>query len=352
MPSASMRLDRVRVQFTDSLTRGELRTLAADSDIRVLQTCTPIKHRTWQLLNDAFFASRPDVTLRVFGHYSQVCDLAFTARMTNVRHLRADSLMDAVGVEQIAAMEALESLGVGIFNLEGFEFLDQVTRGLKKLYLFRTRSRRPDLSPLRRFEHLEELYVEGQQKSIDVLSQLKNLQDVTLRSISTPDIRYLKALDRMWSLDIKLGGIRDLSAIEGMENIKYLELWQIRGLSDMSVISSLTGLQYLFLESLRRVAVLPALHRLEQLRRIVLLNMNGLQNLDSLEFAPALEECFLGSVRSLQPEECLPLLRNPNLRRAFGGFGSLKKNKRFEELLRERDIEPARGLGTGDFDFK
>jgi hypothetical protein len=92
---------------------------------------------------------------------------------------------------------------------------------------------------------LRKLYIEGQQNGIAVLGELQGLEDVTLRSISTPGLEYVSNLPRLLSLDIKLGGIQNLSAISGKQSIKYLELWQIKGLSDISVVSSLTGLPFL-----------------------------------------------------------------------------------------------------------
>ena len=52
---------------------------------RCLQCSEPVEIDTWDLLNEQFFPLRPDVELRVFGFYSLVCDLSFTASMTNVR---------------------------------------------------------------------------------------------------------------------------------------------------------------------------------------------------------------------------------------------------------------------------
>jgi hypothetical protein len=335
----SKRLFQDRIDFDDSLTHQEVQVLIADEDLKVLQCSRPVELKTWELLNDTFFAKRPEVELRVYGFYTSVCDLAFTSLMTNVHHFSADCLMDAIRVEHLGSMENLESLGVGIYHLESFDFLSSLTPRLKKLFLGRTKSKRPDLSPLSRFWSLEKIYLEGQQRNIEILSQLGTLNCVVLRSISTSDIGYLRPLERMWSLDIKLGGIKDLSAIDGMGNIKYLELWQIKGLSNIEVVSNLTGLQYLFLQSLRQVTQLPSLNYLEKLRRIQLDNMKGLIDISSLEFAPALEEFVHWGARNMQPEDYHPLLRNPSLKRAFVGFGSERKNRRFEELLQEHKLE-------------
>ena len=349
MPIPNFRLSSDRVDFGTSLTKGDIHALAEDRGLKVLQCSSPVKQQTWELLNSQFFTRRPDVQLRVYGFYSLICDLAFTSIMTNVRHFSADCLRDAGGVEHIAAMENLESLGVGIFHLQGFEFLNHVTPHLKKLFLGATESKKPDLSPLNRFQSLEAIYIEGQQKNIEVLSEMENLQDVTLRSISTPDVSYLKPLHRMWSLDIKLGGIKNFSALEGMKNIKYLELWQIRGLSDINFVSGLSGLQYLFVQSLRQVVTLPSFERLDDLRRIYLENMKGLRDILSLEYAPALQELAIANAMNFQPEDWIPLLHNPNLKRVSCWFGSFKKNARFEKLARDHGIEAAHGLGEFQF---
>ena len=50
------------------------------------------------------------------------------------------------------------------------------------------------------------MHLDGQSKDIEVLGELDKLEDVTLRSITTPDLSYLARLRNLWSLDIKLGG--------------------------------------------------------------------------------------------------------------------------------------------------
>ncbi len=159
-----------------------------------------------------------------------------------------------------------------------------------------------------------------------------------LRSITTTDLNYLKPLKNLWSLDIKLGGIKNLWAIEGMKGIKYLELWKILGLTDIGVISSLSGLQYLFLQSLRRVVELPDFRRLPQLRRLHLEDMKGLCDLSALAGVPALEE-FVHVQARQGPKEHQPLLQNITLKSALVGFGSASKNQHFADLLRAHGIE-------------
>jgi hypothetical protein len=252
--------------------------------------------------------------------------------MVNVRRFAADCLMRAKNVGAIAEIPELESLSIGIFEQQDFGVLETVPATLTTLSLGATRSKKPHLEALARFTSLKALHIEGQSNGIEVLSQLRGLEDVTLRSITTADLCYLAPLERLWSLDIKLGGIRSFDGIEGKDTIKYLELWQIRELEDANVVALLPGLQNVFLQSLPRVKQLPRLEGSRALRRAVLQNMKGFGDFTALEAAAALEEFALVEGDSQQPEQLVPVLRNPALRGAKAHFGSYRKNQAFTRL--------------------
>ena len=324
--------DSTRAEFDDAVTENDLRNLVELPGVKTLQCSAPVKDSVWSRLNDSFFSRRPDVELRVYGHHSMECDLAFARRMVNVRRFAADCLMRAKNVEAIAEIPELESLSLGIFELQDLGVLETVTPTLTTISLGATRSKKPRLEALARFTSLKALHIEGQSNGIEVLSQLRGLEDVTLRSITTADLRYLSPLERLWSLDIKLGGIRSFDGIEGKDTIKYLELWQIRELEDANIVASLPGLQNVFLQSLSRVKQLPSLEGSRSLRRVVLENMKGFSDFTALESAPALEEFALVEGSRQQPEQLVPVLRNPAVRGAAAHFGSARKNQAFTRL--------------------
>jgi hypothetical protein len=338
MPFFSM-LHPERVDFSEPISTSEIDYLVSYPDIKILQCSTPIKVATWILLNNEFFRRRPEVELRVYGLQVQTYDLRFTARMSHVLHFTANSLLDSTGIEAITEMPNLQTLVIGVYGLDNFNFLWKVTDKLRSLLLGETKSKKPDLSPLSRFGKLTRIFLVGQQKNIEVLSELKLLEDVTLSSISTPNLEYLSGLQQIWSLDIILGGIQDFSAIEGMKNIKYLELLQVRGLNNIDFISHIPGLQNLMLRSLPRITTLPSVREMSKLRRITLCNLKGVRDFSALQWAPTLEEFILIEGQPQQPEDLLPVLRNPTLRRAWAHFGSIRKEQRFKELLHDHWIE-------------
>jgi hypothetical protein len=333
MPLDAMQLGRDRVNFSSHITEKEVEQLVSDPDVRTLQCSGPVEPDTWDLLNRKLFSQRPEIELRVYGFYSAICDLSFVCRVGNVRRFAADCLRQATGVEHLYQLERLEELSIGIHSLDSFDFLMQLPTGIKSLSLAATKSRKPQLRMLSRFQSLTRLYLERQQQGIEVLSNLKGLENLTLRSITTEGLDYVSALPRLSSLDIKLGGIRNLSAIAGKESIKYLELWQIRGLSDIEVISSLGGLQSLFLQSLINVTAIPDLSKLYKLRRLHLENLKSLRDVSAIFHAPALEEFLHISAQNIQPEMYKELMSIPSLKYVSVGYGSRKKNEEFNALV-------------------
>ncbi|MDQ0913858.1 hypothetical protein [Paenibacillus sp. V4I5] len=328
-------ISKDRVDIHNSLNQEEVQSLAADNSLKVVQFSNEVDPATFRLLNDLLFSVRNDICLRAYGFYSSTCDLSFVSSLTNLKRFSADCLMDAKGMHNLVHLRNLKELEIGIYKLENFDFLNGVPDTLERLVLGATKSKKPDLVPLSRFTMLRKIYIEGQHKNIDVLSGLTNLEDVTLRSITTPDLNYLVPLKKMWSLDIKLGGINNFSAIEGLTNIKYLELWQIRGLSDVGFISTLNGLQNLFLQSLPNIEQLPSFDNLKNLRNISLENMKGLKDVSNLESAPALEEFIHLFANNMQPEDYIDVLKKTSLKRISCVFGSDKKNNRFDEIKKE-----------------
>ena len=338
MPLVKNELPPDRVEFSKSLSEREIDGLVRDPAIRVLQCSSPVETETWDLLNQSLFTRRPEIQLRVYGFFSSVCDLSFLPCVRRVRHFSADSIMRAVGTEHLCALENLESLAVGIYDLDSFDFLAGIPGQIKKLSLHATKSKKPGLALLKRFNALTSLYLEGQQKDIDVFSELGTLEELTLRSISLPGLDFLASLNHLRSLEIKLGGITDLSAIEGKDSIKYIELWQVKGLSDLSVVSTLYGLQFLFLQSLRHVREIPDLSKLVKLRRVWLDNMKGLKDVSALQYAPCLEDFVHISAQNMQPEQYETLLGVPTLKRVSVGFGSVRKSRSFEHLRHKAGV--------------
>jgi hypothetical protein len=318
--------------FGTRLGRQGIAELVRHSSLRVFQAEVPPRSEQWKLLNEEFFSQRPDVKLRVYG---RGFDLDFLRYVPNVRRFSADGVRSVKNVEAVGLLPNLEELGIGIWELKDFTFLNEVREGLRGLSLGETSSKVPSLAVISRFKELRQLFLEGQQRDIESISTLDSLEDMTLRSISTPTIDYVLGLDKLWSLDVKLGGIKDFSALRRMPSIKYLELWQIKGLSDLSFISDMVGLQHLLLQSLGRVTELPDLSKLRRLRRIHLDTMKALINIDSLESAPSLQQVLVPMSWRLKPADFRGLLTSPTLTHLAVGFRGDKNRSLLQAMVNE-----------------
>ncbi|HEX5823655.1 MAG TPA: hypothetical protein VFY18_04260, partial [Candidatus Limnocylindrales bacterium] len=260
-----------------------------------------------------WFRLYPEMTLRAYGSYDHsIVDLEFLRFFPTLRRFGADALWDSLtsldGLRHLPA--DLEQLGIGATQA--------------KL----------DLAILARFRELTWLFLEGQTKHLEVISGLGSLDDLTLRSITMPDLSLLLTLKRLRSLDLKLGGTRDLRLLPRVGELRYLELWMIRGLTDVSAVGQIPSLRALFLQALRQVEALPEFHQATELRRVRLETMKGLRDLSPLATAPALEGIELIDMRHLQPEDLAPLIGLPRLKAVTPGLGSHRKNEAAAGLLR------------------
>jgi hypothetical protein len=278
-----------------------------------LQACSSFDRALGERLPDAgpYLEAYPDVTFRVYGDYDgSFNDLGFLRHFPRLRRFAADYL----------------------WSLQSFEALAYLPEDLESLSLGATR-RRLSLNPIGRFKKLRELYIEGHTKDIEVVSTLKSLEEVTLRSITLPNLELLKKLPQLWSLDLKLGGTNNLTLLPQIGRLRYLELWLVRGLSDLRPIAEVTSLQYLFLQALRGVTSLPDLSRLSELRRVHVQTLKGLNDLEPIARAPALEDLIVIDMPHLDPQQFRRFVGHPTLRRVLIALGSTRKNAVVNEML-------------------
>ena len=308
-------------EINSPVTKDQLVPL--DEKCRVIQFSSPLTDADHEKLSQ-FAKNYPAVSFRVYGHYGkgQLNDLKFLRYYPFVKNFQVD-------VFEITSIDGIEHLPE---NLEYFGF--------------RQTRKRFSLDFLEKFKNLNELYIEGHDKDIEVISKLVTLERLNLRSITLKDLSILLPLKKLWWLAIKLGGTKNLSLLPKIGGLKYLELWMVRGLEDISSISELKSLQFLFLQDLKNVKELPDFSNCRSLKRIVIENLKGLSDLSPLLKATNLEELIVVSGNNFQPNDFVPLKNHKSLKSALIGLGSIKKNDKVKEIL---------GLPKADyskFDFK
>ena len=294
-----------------------------DARCRVVQFSGPLSNSDLKRVAE-FMHDYPNVTFRVYGHYSEGCDLEFLKYFGFLRRFQVD-----------------------VFDLKSFSGIEYLSSNLEYLGIGQTREKRHSLRFLERFSSLRELSIEGHAKDIDVISQLVTLEALTLRSITLPDLTILKPLGRLLSFDLKLGGTKDLRLLPEIGKLRSLEVWMVKGLRDLTVIPDIHTLQYLFLQALKQVSELPSFRELHSLHRVDLETMKGLTDLRTVADAPALEDLLILDMPHLKPDALRPFVGHPTLKRATVGLGSIRKNEAVKGLLRLADV----GAIKGGFEF-
>ena len=226
----------------------------------------------------------------------------------------------------------LRQFGIHEYELTSLDGLRYLPDNATRISIGST-SRPLSLLPLRRFRELQTLGLERQHRDLEVIGELRLLEDLTLRSMTLPDLTPLLPLERLRSLAIKLGGTRDLRLLPRIGRLTYLELWLIRGLEDVDAIGDIVTLEELYLQALKRVTHLPSFRRLGRLRKVHLETMGGLTDLSGVAEAPALEVLWLTDFRHAQPDIARPFIGHPNLRETGWGLGGAKKNFAAQELV-------------------
>lgn len=169
-----------------------------------------------------FMAGYPHVGLRVYGGYDgSITDLDFLRFFPRLRHFAVDAL----------------------YSLPSLDGIGHLSDELESLLIGRTRSKPFSLSVLAQFRNLRTLYLEGQPKDVEAIGELTALEDLTLRSITLPDLSALVPLRRLASLDIKLGGTRELALLPRVGRLTHVELWMVRGLDDISPLGNVETLE-------------------------------------------------------------------------------------------------------------
>lgn len=303
-------------QLRSPVDRFQLRPL--DPRCQVVQFAEPLADEDFERVS-SFIKDYPEVSFRVYGHYSGLRDLSFLKWFSFVRNFQADVYL-------------LESLS-------GLEYLPDEMN----FFALGSTKKRFSLTFLERFETLSDLYLEGHSKDIGTLSSLLNLRCLSLRSITLPDLSVLTPLQNLRSFKLKLGGTNNLELLDELRALRYLELWLIRGLSDISSIANLTDLRYLFLQSLKHVDRLPTFAKLSKLERVHIEGLKALFDLRPVADAPNLKQLNLGDMRHLKLENLACLKGHPTLEEVGIGLCSRRRNEeaeRFMNLRRTKLPEP------------
>ncbi len=242
-----------------------------------VQFCSPLTEKDFEKLSK-FLVAYPHIELRMYGDFRRNCNLRFLKHFPFVRRLSLEAIY-----------------------LPNFEGIENVSTELESLTIGETISKGHSLQFLKRFSMLQTLEIQSHTKDLNIISEIKSLQDLTLRSITLPDLSLLLPLKSLLSLSVKLGGTNNIELLPSIGKLRFIKFWLVRGLADLTPIANVSTLQFLYLHALKNVEALPSLRPLRKLRRVNLIGMKGLNDLSSVASAPNLEELVAAEMPNLEP---------------------------------------------------
>ena len=313
--------------------------IISNPHIDTVQISKPISDGSWALINDTILYERKDIWIRVYGFYTQVCDLKFLNLIPRVEKLSIDSIDNSKNIDLISNLQLLKALSLGIEDIKSFDPISGLGETITDLRLSQTRSKKPNLSFLEGYKNLKNLSINGHKKNLEVVSQLKELACLSLSGISVDNFYFLLDLPHLEELYLQAIKSDNFNSLEGL-NIKGFGLSGIRGLTDLSFISDLRKLQLLSLTHLNQVTALPEFDEDINLRRVFIDNMRSLEKISPLfKCAQLVDLIFCMDSTPLSHKDFKPLLNMMELKYATIGTGSSKKNKEIDSLLNKNEIK-------------
>ena len=144
------------------------------------------------------------------------------------------------------------------------------------------------------------MYLDHARLTLEDLGWLTHVERLTLWAV---DIQtdLLRDIPRLSWLSLRGGSAVDLSAIDGCNRLRYLQINQIRGLTNIDPVADIASLQFLSLYGQPGLVAFPSLVGLIELRRVELGSLKGLLEVSGMLEAPGIEELYLIKMVRLSP---------------------------------------------------
>jgi hypothetical protein len=188
------------------------------------------------IINELCKKYSSDFGVRFYGHYTYPLDCNTLLQIPNVKCLYVDCLSKADNPMAIHALNKLEKISIGIYELKESEFLNSSNlKGVTELSLSGSKIKSIDLKHLSQYKYLKRLRLAEYTKNIDAVGEITDLEHLSLNSIKKTPIGFVNYLKKLKELEITLGGRYNIQEIEENE-IESLTIDWVRGFNDISVL--------------------------------------------------------------------------------------------------------------------
>ncbi len=265
----------------NELTEANIKILSQNPIVKTVQISHQLPSEAYEKIN-LLLKECPSMQFRMYNiSTDNPIDLSFLTNMNYLKHLSIGGDVklgeDSFNLEILKNLPTLKSLSVVIFNQIDYSFIKDLNKNIEKLTIAADTMGKAihfDCNWLTEFSKLKTLFLSCKaKKNLSTIANIPNLEYLTLRGIPLQDVYFLENAKNLHSLRIWFCGIKDVTSLKSLTQLKFLELWRIRLLSDVSFLPCLINLVTLSLVDLRNLKTLPDLHSLKKLQSLELKNV-------------------------------------------------------------------------------
>lgn len=227
--------------------------------------------------------------VRFYGDAYGTFDCKILHKIPHVKSLSLDCIMHAKDLDVLAELSHLQSLDLGIYQLQETEILQSESfKNLTKLSLGTVKTNALNLAYLSSYVELKSLVICVHTKNIEAVGSISHLESLGLYSVSKVPLNFVNNLHHLKAFKLLLGGRDNFDEIE--ENtIEYMDICRVRGFNNFNNLANFKALKTLVIDEQIQLKSLDINENLAALTSLRLrdcktfASLTGLKNLTSLE---------------------------------------------------------------------
>jgi len=227
-------------------------------------------------------ANSSKFTIRIYSNDRKEIDGEFLDHIPNVKALAIGCAERVKDIKKLQQLNFLEELTMDISDLEDLDILSYDNlKKVSKLSISDTRSKALNLEYLKDYNNLSYLLLAGHTKNINSISNLKQLETLSLNSISKVPLDFINHLKSLKTLRIILGGRDNINEI-AENTIENLDIIWVRGFNDLSALKNFKSLKNFLIQDEIKLQEIQ-FPKLDNLEDVKILNCKTLQKIGGLE---------------------------------------------------------------------
>jgi protein phosphatase 1 regulatory subunit 7 len=232
------------------------------------------------LLNQLASSHGRNFEIRFYGHYFESFDASVLKHIPEARCLSIDCLTTAKNLENLAGLQKLEELSIGIFELDYPDILSYCTSAnLKVLSIGPTRKSNIDLARVGDWQGLQALYVNGHSRNVSAVCKVLSLRSIGLESFGKSEpLEFLARVPNLKSLKLILGGRTSIDELD-LPRLRELQIIRVKGLQTLGSLGRFKNLETFFIEDQLRLEEIKVGSN-AKLFDIRILNCKGLRSVE------------------------------------------------------------------------